>query len=88
MLALSAQQQFSSDPTAVCLACRLEEINEKRQGMVQRLKIVEKERDTLETEKVAAEAYLAKQRESLECQRMIFHVFVKHGQVHLSNRLQ
>ena len=60
---------------------RLEEINEKRQGLVQRLKIVEKERNALETEKVAAEAYLAKQRESLECQRTIFHVFVRDGQV-------
>ncbi|KAK9848484.1 hypothetical protein WJX84_009989, partial [Apatococcus fuscideae] len=62
---------------------RLEELNEKRQGMVQRLKIVEKERDALETEKVAAEAYLGKQRESLECQRTIFHVFVRDGQRNL-----
>ena len=51
--------------------------------MVQRLKIVEKERDALETEKVAAEAYLSKQRESWECQRTIFHVFVRDGQVQL-----
>lgn len=88
MNAVCALLEFQQKWPIFIVACRLEEINEKRQGMVQRLKIVEKERDALETEKVAAEAYLAKQRESLECQRMIFHVFVKDGQVYLTDDLQ
>ena len=40
---------------------RLEEMNDKRQGMIQRLKIAEKEKEGLEGKKVEAEMFLAKQ---------------------------
>ncbi|GAB4818756.1 hypothetical protein N2152v2_005802 [Parachlorella kessleri] len=55
---------------------RLEELNEKRQGMVQRVKIAEKERDGLEAEKTNAEAYLTKQRECLAAHSMVAQVNV------------
>jgi len=40
---------------------RLEEVNDKRQSMIQRLKISEKEKDALEGKKTEAEMFLAKQ---------------------------
>lgn len=40
---------------------RLEEINDKRQTMVQRLKIAEKEKEGLEGKKAEAELFLSKQ---------------------------
>lgn len=42
---------------------RLEEVSEARQGMVARVKVVERERDALEDDKLLAESYLSKQRE-------------------------
>jgi structural maintenance of chromosome 4 len=59
---------------------RLEELNERRQGMVQRVKIAERERNGLEAEKMAAEAYMSKELESLEAQSMLAQVFVKDAQ--------
>lgn len=41
-----------------CMAvvgCRLEELNEKRQSMVQRVKMAERERDGLEAEKTGGQ---------------------------------
>jgi len=54
----------------------LEALNEARQSMVNRLKIAERERDGLESEKLAAEAYLEKERECLEAKRLLAEVFV------------
>jgi hypothetical protein len=47
--------------------CRLEEMNERRQAMVGKLKGVEKELSGLEGKKVEAEAYISKQAERLRC---------------------
>lgn len=53
----------------LCMVCssRLEDINEKRQAMVQKLKGVEKELQGLEGRKLEAEAYIGKQVERLKC---------------------
>jgi hypothetical protein len=53
---------------AMCvrLIFRLEEMNDKRQSMVQKLKGVEKELQGLEGRKLEAEAYIAKQAERLQ----------------------
>lgn len=66
-------------------AKQLEELNDKRQGMVQRVKIAERERDALEGEKAAAEAYLAKERECLGTQSVLAQVFVKDSKVSLTS---
>lgn len=62
--------------------CRLETLNEARQGQVNRVKIAEKEREGLEGEKIAAEAYLHKDAERLGTQSKIFQRFMHDGQVH------
>lgn len=49
-------------------------MNEKRQSMIQRLKIVERERDGLEGARAAAEAYLDKERECLEARCLAYQV--------------
>ncbi|CAI6006043.1 unnamed protein product [Closterium sp. NIES-65] len=41
--------------------CRLEELNERRVGLVERVKHAEKDKDTLEEAKRAAEAYMVKE---------------------------
>ena len=64
--------------------CRLETLNEARQGQVNRVKIAEKEREGLEGEKVAAEAYLHKDAERLGTQSKIFERFMHDGQVNSS----
>ncbi len=53
---------------------RLEEMNDGRQSMVQRLKIVERERDGLEGARAAAEAYMDKERECTTAQCTIYQV--------------
>ena len=58
-------------------AKKLEELNERRQGMVQRVKIAERERDGLEAEKTAAEAYMGKEIECLEAQSVLSQLFVR-----------
>ena len=60
---------------------RLEVLNQARQGQVNRVKIVEKEREGLEGEKLAAEAYLHKDAERLSTQSKIFQRFMSDGQV-------
>lgn len=47
------------------MAHRLEELNEKRQGQIQRVKVVEKEREGLESKKQEAEDFLDKQAQML-----------------------
>jgi len=64
-----------------CLLLRLESLNEARQGQVNRVKIAEKEREGLEGEKIAAEAYLFKDAERLGAQSKIFQRFMHDGQV-------
>lgn len=64
-----------------CLLLRLESLNEARQGQVHRVKIAEKEREGLEGEKIAAEAYLSKDAERLGAQSKIFQRFMHDGQV-------
>ena len=66
---------------ASVIACRLEALNEARQGQVNRVKIAEKEREGLEGEKLAAEAYLHKDAERLGTQSKIFQRFMHDGQV-------
>ena len=56
-------------------------MNEARQGQVNRVKIAEKEREGLEGEKIAAEAYLFKDAERLGSQSKIFQRFMHDGQV-------
>ena len=63
------------------LLFRLETLNEARQGQVNRVKIVEKEREGLEGEKMAAEAYVHKDAERLGTQSKIFQRFMSDGQV-------
>ena len=63
------------------LLFRLETLNEARQGQVNRVKIVEKEREGLEGEKMAAEAYVYKDAERLGTQSKIFQRFMSDGQV-------
>lgn len=57
----------------------LETLNETRQGMVNRLKIAERERDGLEAEKRAAEAFLEKEVECLESKRILSMKFMEEG---------
>eukprot|EP00878_Enallax_costatus_P022268 GHUV01023613.1.p1 GENE.GHUV01023613.1~~GHUV01023613.1.p1 ORF type:complete len:481 (+),score=194.82 GHUV01023613.1:286-1728(+) len=59
-------------------AKRLEEMNEKRQHMVQKLKGVEKELQGLEGKKMEAEAYIGKQVERLKC-NVLGHSIDKHN---------
>ena len=68
--------------------CRLEALNEARQGQVNRVKIAEKEREGLEGEKIAAEAYLHKDADRLGTQSKIFQRFIHDGQVHLNIRMK
>ena len=65
--------------------CRLEILNEARQGQVNRVKIAEKEREGLEGEKIAAEAYLHKDAERLGTQSKIFQRFMHDGQLTLTH---
>lgn len=59
---------------------RLEELSEKRQGMLQRLKAAERDRDGLESEKAAAEAYMSKELECLQAQSALSQIFMYDAQ--------
>lgn len=52
-------------------------MNDGRQSMVQRLKIVERERDGLEGARAAAEAYMDKERECTNAQCTIYQVHTR-----------
>lgn len=54
----------------------LDELQETRQGMVNRLKIAERERDGLEAAKKAAEEYIAKEIECAESQRLLSSIYI------------
>ncbi|KAI8101201.1 hypothetical protein M9435_001309 [Picochlorum sp. BPE23] len=56
---------------------QLESLNEGRQGLVNRLKIAERERDGLEAAKKAAEAYIEKEIELIQSKRLISALYGK-----------
>jgi len=58
-------------------------MNDGRQTMVQRLKLVERERDGLEGARAAAEAYMGKERECTNAQCTIYQV----GKPYLAGRV-
>ncbi len=53
----------------------LEDLNEKRGGQANRLKLVEKERDGLAGAKAEAEAFMAKERELVRTRSVMYQVF-------------
>ena len=55
----------------------LEELNEKRTGQVNRLKLVEKEKDVLDDARQEAEAFMAKERECLRHKTVAYQMYVK-----------
>ena len=57
-------------------AKQLEELNETRQGQVNRLKLVEKERDVLEETKGEAETFMAKERELSKHKSILYQMFI------------
>lgn len=59
----------------------LEELSERRQSMVQRVKAAQKERDALSGDKAAAEEYLAKERECLGAQSVLAQVLTAKAKV-------
>jgi len=61
----------------------LEEMNERRQGMVSRVKIAEKERDSLEGAKLEAEQYLSLEREKLEQESIFYQIICRHAEVNM-----
>lgn len=69
-----------------CLDNRLEEFGEARAGLVARVKIAEKEREALEADKLAAEAYLDKEREARSHQRVLAHTFEHMAKVRVWKR--
>lgn len=56
-------------------------MNERRQGMVSRVKIAEKERDSLEGAKLEAEQYLSLEREKLEQESIFYQIICRHAEV-------
>lgn len=58
----------------------LEELNDRRAGAVQRVKAAERERDALEGDKAAAEAWLAKEREALGAKHTLAHLHARDAQ--------
>ena len=63
------------------LPSRLEELNEKRQGMIQRLKVVEKEKGLLEGKKAEAEEFLSKQAEMVKAKVSATTIYKGQSQV-------
>ena len=55
---------------------RLEELNEQRLSQVQRLKLVEKDREGLDGAKAEAEAFIAKETELARCRCTLFQLFL------------
>ncbi|KAF5834905.1 RecF/RecN/SMC N terminal domain-containing protein [Dunaliella salina] len=62
----------------------LEEVNDKRQSMIQRLKISEKEKDALEDKKTEAEMFLAKQADMLKDRIYANSIFIDGTQANLA----
>lgn len=65
--------------------CRLEELNEKRQGLVGKLKGAEREKEGLEGKALEAGAYLSKQAERLRQQMVGTSIYVAMAQVRRGN---
>ena len=61
----------------------LEELNEKRGGQVNRLKLVEKERDVLHGSKTEAELYMKKERDLLRCRSILYQLFVQEARANV-----
>ncbi|KAK3270880.1 hypothetical protein CYMTET_20742 [Cymbomonas tetramitiformis] len=57
-------------------AKQLEELNEKRGGLINRLKITEKEKDGLEGAKLEAEAYIQAEQDMFRWQGTLFQLFL------------
>eukprot|EP00884_Botryococcus_braunii_P019465 jgi/Botrbrau1/6201/Bobra.0344s0041.1 len=62
---------------------RLEELNERRQGHVQRVKIAEKEREALEGPRATAELYMTKDAEAKSAKSSLFQFFIRQGRINL-----
>lgn len=62
----------------------LEELNEKRGSQVNRLKLVEKERDALDGAKQEAETYMAKERELLKTRSVLYQLFVQEAKTNVA----
>lgn len=65
-------------------------MNERRQGMVSRVKMSEKELSGLEGAKLEAEQYLSYEREKLERESLYYQIAARHAQVgqwFIGNRL-
>ena len=60
---------------------RLEELSERRQSQVQRVKAAQRDRDSLAGDKAAAELYLAKERECLGAQSVLAQVMTHNAKV-------
>lgn len=60
---------------------QLEQVSESRQGMVARVKLVERERDALEDDKLLAESYLSKQRDMHVHKAKVAKLYMHAGQV-------
>ena len=63
------------------LPCRLEELGERRAGLLARAKVTEKEREGLEGAKAAAEAYRDKEAQCFDSRATILQLFIRDGQV-------
>lgn len=59
----------------------LEEMNEKRQGMVSRVKIAEKERDGLEGSKLEAEQYMSHEKDKHQHESLYYQKACRQAQV-------
>ena len=70
-------------PAHLLAPFRLEGLNEARQGLLQRVRIAERERDALSGDKEAAEAFLAKERQCLGHQSTLAQVLMRRAQVGL-----
>jgi len=66
------------------VACkRLEVLNEQRDVMVNRLKLVEDEKDALAIIKAEAEAFIEKEKDLLSARSTMYQLFIKEAQVNL-----
>ena len=59
----------------------MEELGERRAGLLARAKVTEREREGLEGAKAAAEAYLGKEAECADARGTILQLFIRDGQV-------
>ena len=67
---------------------KLEELNEQRDVMVNRLKLVEGEKDALAIVKAEAEAFLEKEKELLSTRSTMYQLFIKETQTNLGTKVR